>query len=79
MPKHHNLGQHLKNDSPPPRLLVSVDVAAEMLSLGRTRIYELMSAGELPFVKVGASRRLRVTDLENYAASLTDERIAATA
>jgi excisionase family DNA binding protein len=60
MPKHHNL----------PKLLVSVDEAAEMLSIGRTRLYELMNDGTLPYVHVGASRRLRTTDLEAFAAGL---------
>lgn len=36
-----------------PSLLYSVDEAAELLRIGRTRLYELLNAGELPAKKVG--------------------------
>ena len=38
--------------------LVTVDEARQFTKLGRTRLYELMSSGELPFVKIGVSRRI---------------------
>lgn len=47
-------------------LAVSPTEAAEMVSVGRTRIYELMAAGELPFAQYGASRLIRVADLRDW-------------
>ncbi|MET9434086.1 helix-turn-helix domain-containing protein [Streptomyces sp. NPDC006551] len=53
------------------RILLTVDAAAQALSFGRSTVYELMAAGVLPYVKVGRSRRIRRTDLEAFAAELT--------
>lgn len=49
------------------QLLVTVDVAAKTLGLGRTSIYRLMKDGQLPYVEVGARRRVRVADLKRVA------------
>lgn len=38
--------------------LTTVAEAAKFLSLGRSKIYGLMNAGELHFVKLGNSRRI---------------------
>ena len=38
-------------------LLVTVEEAARRLSLSRSSVYELLSAGNLLSVKIGASRR----------------------
>ncbi|MER7954738.1 helix-turn-helix domain-containing protein [Streptomyces sp. NPDC096030] len=53
------------------RILLTVKAAAETLSFGRSTVYELMAAGVLPYVKVGRARRIRRTDLEAFAAELT--------
>lgn len=39
-------------------LLLRVDEAARLLSLSRTKVYELLSAGVLPVVKCGTARRI---------------------
>ena len=49
--------------NPPPEDLfadglTTVAQAAKFLSLGRSKIYGLMNAGELHFVKLGNSRRI---------------------
>lgn len=44
--------------------LLTVLEAAERLGVGRTLLYSLMEKGELPFVKVGRTRRLRPSDLD---------------
>jgi excisionase family DNA binding protein len=36
--------------SPPGSLLVWPEEAAELLGVGRTKLYELMDSGEIPFV-----------------------------
>ncbi len=38
--------------------LATVDEAARFLSLGRSKLYGLMDAGELPHCKIGRSRRI---------------------
>jgi excisionase family DNA binding protein len=48
--------------------------AAELLSLGRTKVYAAMSAGELRSVKSGASRLIPAEALLEFA-----ERLAARA
>ncbi|MGC8472586.1 MAG: helix-turn-helix domain-containing protein [Acidimicrobiales bacterium] len=36
----------------------------------RSTVYVLMASGELPSVKVGRSRRLRIADVEEYVERL---------
>jgi excisionase family DNA binding protein len=52
------------------RLLLTVDQAADRLSLGRTSMYSLINSGTVPSVKIGRSRRVRAEDLEAYITSL---------
>ena len=47
-------------------LLVTVSQAAELLSVGRTTIYELMWRGELTPVRIGRSVRFAVEQLEQF-------------
>jgi excisionase family DNA binding protein len=47
-------------------LLVTIEEAARLLSLGRTTIYGLLSAGELRAVRVGRCRRISVSELADY-------------
>ncbi|AYV28461.1 helix-turn-helix domain-containing protein [Streptomyces goshikiensis] len=61
--------------TPSARVLCTVDVAAELLSLGRSTVYELMAAGELPFVKVGRARRIRRSDVDAFAAQLPPQSV----
>ena len=47
--------------SPPastPPLLLKVREVARLLQLSRSAVYTLMDRGELPYVKIGASRRV---------------------
>jgi excisionase family DNA binding protein len=48
------------------KVLVSVDEAAALLSLGRTYVYSLVVSGEIPSVKVGRLRRVPVAALHAY-------------
>lgn len=61
-----------QSPAPTAALLTPKD-AARMLSLGRSRVYELIASGDLPSVKVGRSRRIRLVDLERYVADLEPE------
>lgn len=49
-------------------LLVSVERARTMLGLGRTKIYELLNAGEIPSRILGGRRLIPVAALEALAA-----------
>jgi excisionase family DNA binding protein len=40
--------------------------ATAYLGIGRTRIYALLTAGEIPSVKVGRTRHIRRADLDKY-------------
>jgi excisionase family DNA binding protein len=43
--------------------LQPVSKVAEFLCLSRSKVYGLMEQGELPFVKLGKSRRVRWSDV----------------
>ena len=55
------------------KLLMSPAEAAAHLSIGRSKIYELMRLGQLRSVKIGASRRIPLAALADYIAALTEE------
>jgi excisionase family DNA binding protein len=52
-------------------LLFSVTDAARLLGLGRSKLYELLSAGEVRTVKVGRRRLVPADALAEYVARLT--------
>ena len=51
-------------------LLVSIEDATRMLSVGRTRIKQLCADGTLPSAKVGRRRLIPYKAVEAYARSL---------
>jgi excisionase family DNA binding protein len=51
-------------------MLLTVEDAANVLQIGRTRVFGLIANGILASVKIGRSRRIRRRDLEAYVASL---------
>jgi excisionase family DNA binding protein len=53
-----------------PRLAVSVEEAAEMLSLGRSSIFMLLKEGQLKSVKAGKRRLIPIVELEAFLARL---------
>ncbi|MET9899486.1 helix-turn-helix domain-containing protein [Streptomyces sp. NPDC006446] len=56
------------------QLLYTPEAAAELLSFGRSTVYELMAEGLLRYVKRGRSRRIRRIDLEAFVNSLEPSR-----
>ena len=54
-----------KDQDLPERMLKAAEVA-ELLNISRAHVYNLMKRGELPFVKVGESLRVRPKDLARY-------------
>jgi len=53
-----------------PRVLYRVEDAAELLSVSRTRIYELIRSDQLRTVQVGKSRRVPARSLDDYVTRL---------
>jgi excisionase family DNA binding protein len=56
----------------PAKLLLTVDEAAAMLSLGRTRLYTLLMRNEIFSVKVGGSRRIPAAALHEFVGHLSE-------
>ena len=52
--------KHMEN------LLLTPERAGERLDIGRTRVYELMASGELRSVKIGRSRRIPASALQEF-------------
>lgn len=46
------------------RMSYSVDEAAALIGIGRTTLYGLIKAGELPVIKIGTRTLVRRNDLE---------------
>ncbi len=57
-------------DGGPPSLLVHVPVAARMLGIGRTKVYELVSAGELELVHIGCRALVPVDSVQSFSDQL---------
>lgn len=51
-------------------MLFSIDEAAARLSVGRTNLYRILGAGELPAVKLGKRTMIRESDLQAYIENL---------
>ncbi|MFD8695360.1 helix-turn-helix domain-containing protein [Kitasatospora purpeofusca] len=47
-------------------VLLKPEEAAEMLRIGRSKLYELLAARELTSIKIGRSRRIRPDDITAY-------------
>jgi len=52
--------------------LLTVEQAADILKIGRTKVYELITAGDLRTVTIGRCRRIRRSDLQAYIAQLAE-------
>jgi excisionase family DNA binding protein len=55
------------------KLLLGPAEAAAHLSIGRSKVYELIRLGELRSVKIGASRRIPQAALADFIAALAQE------
>jgi excisionase family DNA binding protein len=54
------------------RLLLTPEDAAELLSIGRSKLYELIGDGRLASVRIGASRRVPMSALVEFVESLQE-------
>lgn len=49
---------------PPETRLLKVSAVAKQLSMGTTSVYKLMDSGQLPYVKIGKTRRVPLSAVE---------------
>ncbi|MCW5829293.1 MAG: helix-turn-helix domain-containing protein [Deltaproteobacteria bacterium] len=49
--------------------LVRIDECCRFLGISRAKLYEVMDQGELPYVKIGRSRRIPQQAMKEFAAS----------
>lgn len=55
------------------KLLLTTKEAAEVLGIGRSTVYELMYAGLLESVRIGAARRIPAVALEDFVRRLREQ------
>jgi excisionase family DNA binding protein len=55
----------------PPRLLLTVEVAADCIGICRASMFKLIRRGEVKSVKVGRLRRVTPAALEDYVRRLS--------
>jgi excisionase family DNA binding protein len=55
------------------KLLLSPEEAAEVLGVGRSRVYDLMRTRQLPSVRIGKSRRVTVAAVHAYVERLAEQ------
>ena len=48
------------------KLLLTPEETAEVMGIGRTKVYELLRAGDIDCVRIGACRRVPVAALHEY-------------
>ena len=58
------------------KLLVRPEEGAEILSVSRSRLYELMAAGTIRSIKVKGSRRIPMQELERFVADEVEAQCA---
>ena len=54
------------------KLLLKVPEACARLSVGRSKLYELIASGQLPVARIGSAVRIAQADLERYVERLTE-------
>ncbi len=59
------------------RLLLRIPEVAEALGLGRTKIYEMIAAGELPVIRVGRAVRVPVMALQEWVEKQNNQHLSA--
>ncbi len=65
--------QTTEGTSPVRRKLYRVEEVAEVLNVGRTKVFDLIRSGQLASVKVGGSRRVTEQVIDDYIARLCHE------
>jgi excisionase family DNA binding protein len=58
-----------QQDVPTQKLLLTLPEAGRALAISRSKMYDLLNSGDLPSVHIGRSRRVRVSDIEDFVKS----------
>ena len=58
-----------QRDAPVLKLLLTLPEAGRALAISRSKMYDLLNSGDLPSVHIGRSRRVRVSDIEDFVKS----------
>lgn len=66
----HPVEQSTTDTAAEAPLLLTIEAAARLLSIGRSMAYELASNGELPTVRLGRKRLVRRSDLLEFVERL---------
>jgi excisionase family DNA binding protein len=66
-----------QTEAPTQRLLLRIPEAAKALGLGRTKLYELITTGELPVIRVGRAVRVSVTALQKWVEEQGKQQLSA--
>ncbi len=66
-----------QQEAPPQRLLLRIPEVAKALGLGRTKIYELIDAGELPVIRVGRAVRVSVSAVQKWVEEQNNQPLSA--
>ena len=53
------------------QLLLRPEEAARVLGIGRSKVYELLAAGELPVVRIGRATRIPAAALQRWVDART--------
>jgi excisionase family DNA binding protein len=61
------------HDSGADRLLLTPTEAADVLGIGRTKVFALIATGELKSIKIGRSRRVPIAACHEFVESLRGE------
>lgn len=56
------------------KLLLTPVEAADLLGISRSKLYELLRSGDLPSVRIGASRRVPTEGLSAFLTTLAPAR-----
>ena len=60
---------------PDEKLLLDVRAASEMISMGKTFLWDAIRRGELRALKLGRARRVKVSALEEFIERLEAEQV----
>ncbi len=66
-----------QQEAPTQRLLLRIPEVAKALGLGRTKIYELIDAGELPVIRVGRAVRVSVSAVQKWVEEQNNQPLSA--
>ena len=69
----------MNTNTSPTRLLLTIRETADALGLGRSTVYELITAGELEVVRIGRSARIPVATVEQFVQRHRSQRTSAPA